>query len=417
MKQRIAMISYHTCPLASEEGKESGGMNVYTLELGRALVGLGYTVDIFTRSQGADNEAIVNVSPSLRVIHLVAGGEKPISKKELAPYIPDFVNAFIDFCSKEHVTYDALDAHYYLSGLIAVQIQSRLKPKIPIIMSFHTLALMKNLVARNDAEKEDPKRIEAEKLLITQVDRIVAPSESEKSYLEFFYGAKKEKIAVIPPGVDMNLFRPIDMNTAKDYIHVSHEQKLILFAGRIEPLKGIDLLLYALKIVTQRNPNIPVYLCIVGGDISQVPEAWSETLKSLNTIRTLLHLTANVNFVGQQPQHTLPYYYNAANVVVMPSHYESFGMAALEAMACGTPVITTNATGVSSLIDEKHGSLITSVNNPLLLASQIEYLLLDPKNREEIGKSIRLRIKDLTWASTAKQISSLYTILMKEENI
>ena len=134
---------------------------------------------------------------------------------------------------------------------------------------------------------------------------------------------------------------------------------MILFVGRIEPLKGIDMLLYSIKIVKKRNPDVPVTLCIAGGDISQPLPSWSKTLQSLNSIRDVLHLQATVSFVGKKTQEELLYYYNAAEMVVMPSHYESFGMAALEAMSCGVPVITTNAAGISGMIDDTHGKLIT----------------------------------------------------------
>lgn len=183
--------------------------------------------------------------------------------------------------------------------------------------------------------------------------------------------------------------------------------------GRIEPLKGIDVLMYAVKIVTHRNPDIPLQLCIVGGDVSKHPTTWSKTLKSLENVRQTLRLAASVTFVGQQSQDVLPYYYNAAEMVVMPSHYESFGMAALEAMSCGVPVITTNVAGISSLIDQKHESLVTTVNNPLLLACQIEELLKDPKKREEIGISVRTQVADLSWGIIAGRIIEVYTACMK----
>jgi len=404
--KHIAMISYHTCPLASEEGKETGGMNVYVLELSRQLARLGNHVDIFTRSVDPNNTYIVNVEQGLRVIHLVAGPQMMVSKKELFPFIPAFIKSYQKFRQKEQIIYDILHCHYYLSGLIGNEIG-------PYIMSFHTLALMKNLVARSEEEKEDVHRIEVERFLITKATKIIAASENEGKYLEYLYDTPKEKIVVIPPGVDTELFRPMDSAVAKEHIHVPLTQKLILFAGRIEPLKGIDVLLYAMKIVLAKNPSYPVCLCIVGGDISQPSSAWSQTHRALDDLRKLLGLTASVTFVGQKPQHELPYYYNAADMVVMPSHYESFGMAALEAMACGVPVITTNVTGISSLIDEKHASLITTVNNPLLLASQIEYFLHQPHKRAEIGASLRKNVMDLSWSHIANKMDSVYDLSNK----
>jgi D-inositol-3-phosphate glycosyltransferase len=409
MKKRIAMISYHTCPLASEEGKESGGMNVYVLELGKELVKLGHIVDVFTRSQDSNNFPKVEVVPGFRVFHLNAGPQKPIYKKELMPFFDQFVDSYFKVCQINNMSHDIIHAHYYLSGLIGQKIQQKLsRVATPMIQSFHTLALMKNLVARDESEKEDSVRIAAEFSLCANSSRIIATSESDRGYLEYLYDTKADHISVIPPGVNTSLFKPMDMDIAKKHIQITANHKLILFVGRIEPLKGIDMLMYAMKIVTKRNPDIPVCLCIVGGDISQPQESWSKTLQALNGIRHTLNLATTVTFVGQKTQEELLYYYNAAEMVVMPSHYESFGMAALEAMSCGVPVITTNAAGISSLIDEKHASLVTSVNNPLLLANQIEYLLKTPEKRVAMSEDIRSNVSDLSWKTAAQKVSALY---------
>ncbi len=400
--KRIGILSFHTCPLASEEGKETGGMNVYILELGRELAGLGHQVDVFTRSQAPDNKPVIEVAPGFRVIHLKAGPQEPVHKKLLIPYIDEFVHAFHEFQTSQVRPYDVIHAHYYLSGLIAMKIG------LPFIMSFHTLALMKNLVARDETEKEDEIRIDAEMLLGENAKKVVANSESDVRYLQYLYGIPEDRLTVIPPGVNTALFRPIPMAQAREKLAVGADDKLIVFVGRIEPLKGIDMLLYATKIVATRNPTLKLCVCIVGGDISQPQISWSKTLQSLNTIRHTLHLSASVTFVGQQSQEVLPYYYNSADIVVMPSHYESFGMAALEAMSCGVPVMTTNAAGISSFIDEKHSALITSVNNPLLLANQIEYLLKTPEKRDQLGRDVRENVMDLTWNRVAKTMSKLY---------
>jgi D-inositol-3-phosphate glycosyltransferase len=195
---------------------------------------------------------------------------------------------------------------------------------------------------------------------------------------------------------------------AKARLGIPPDEQIILFCGRIEPLKGIDMLLYAMKILVEKNPRLKVCLWIIGGDVSQKPEQWSQELQKLEELRNILGLRTVVNFAGQQPQEVLPDYYNAADVVVMPSHYESFGMVAAEAMACGTPVITTNVAGISSLIDEKHELLLTSVNNPLLLASQMELLLTDEAKRKQISQEVYHKVQDLNWPSITTKIIQLY---------
>jgi len=409
MKQkRILAISYHTCPLASEEGKETGGMNVYVLELSKELARLGHHVDVFTRCQGKNNKTTVAVTPGFRVIHLVAGPCKTINKKILPIYIPEFVESALRFIEKEHLSYDILHAHYYQSGIIGMDINKKLPSPLPFVMSFHTLALMKNLVARSTSEQENRTRIDAEYRLTRKADAIITSSFSDKQYIKYLYNGTDKNIFEVPPGVNLNLFKSLDKSRAKKHIGIPEKTKLIIFVGRIEPLKGIDMLLYALKILIRENPLVPIKLVIVGGDISQHVKKWSSPLKQLEQLRRTLGLSDYVQFVGQKPQYELPYYYNASELVVMPSHYESFGLSAAEAMACGIPVITTNVAGISDLIDEKRAALITTVNNPLLLASQIKKLLTNKDLYHEVKKSISQNTQDLNWNTVAKQIDKVY---------
>mgnify|MGYP005841579295 CR=1 FL=1 len=408
--RRIALLSYHTCPLASEEGKETGGMNVYVLELGKRLAARGLIVDAFTRSQDPTNQKIVPVVPGFRVVHLPAGPEATLPKKELYRYIPEFIDNFLSFALENDAHYEVLDCHYYLSGLIGLEIQKRQHQ--PLIMTFHTLALMKNLVARDDLERDSRERIDAELRLVRQADVIAAPSNNDREYLEYLYEADTSKIRIIHPGVDLSLFRPLPQLEAKAKVGAEDDARILLFVGRIEPLKGIDGLLYAMKILTSRNPDLDVCLWIVGGDVSQPVNQWSKELQKLEQLRQVLNLHSMVKFVGQRPQHELPYYYNAAEMVVMPSHYESFSMTAAEAMACGVPVITTNVAGVSMLMDDQREALITSANNPLLLADKIEQLLFQPEMRQALRGELRENVENLTWETTADAIIDIYNHLI-----
>ncbi|MEO8392264.1 MAG: glycosyltransferase [Chloroflexota bacterium] len=381
-------------------------MNVYVLELGKRLAARGLLVDAFTRSQDATVRKVVPVVPGFRVIHLPAGPETTIPKKELYQFIPEFVDNFLSFARESDIHYEILDCHYYLSGLIGLEIQKQQKQ--PLIMTFHTLALMKNLVARDELEKESRERIEAELMLVQQAQAIVAPSRNEQQYLEYLYEADLAKIHIIHPGVDLSLFKPIPQAEAKTFVQADPDEPIILFVGRIEPLKGIDSLLYAMKILTAKNPGLKVCLWIVGGDVSQPVNQWSRELQKLEQLRRVLKIHPLVRFVGQRPQHELPYYYNAAELVVMPSHYESFSMTAAEAMACGIPVITTNVAGVSALMDDQREALITSVNNPLLLAQKIEQLLFQPEVRQELRSALRENVENLTWDTTADALIEIY---------
>lgn len=408
---RIAMISMHTCPLASEEGKETGGMNVYVLKLSEELAKKGIAVDIFTRSQDTKQPYIVNVLPLLRVIHLKAGPHSPVAKNELLSYLPEFIDNFFQFQKDDMVTYDLIHCHYYLSGMAGLKIKQQGNLLIPVFYTFHTLGLMKNLVAREQTEKEETERISAEFSILRSVDGVIATSSSEKEYLQYLYGGDVKKIFVVFPGVDTKHFKPMDKTEAKEKIHAPKEHKMILFVGRIEPLKGIDSLLYALKILVTKRPHLKTCLWIVGGDISQKTISWSRELQKLEHVRHMLTLTTSVKFVGQRHQQDLPFYYNAAEIVVMPSHYESFGMAALEAMACGVPVITSNVSGIADIFDQKMEQFLTSVNNPLLLSAQMEQLLLDESIHQKASREVYQTVQHFTWEHVASEIVNIYTLL------
>ena len=403
--KRIAVISYHTCPLSDVEEREVGGMNVYVLELCRQLASKGYVIDIYTRSVDKKRQKIVNVCENLRVIHIVGGKEKNIEKEKLANLIPGFLKNLYRFIDESKIAYDLIYSHYYLSGIIGLQMKERYG--LPLFVTFHTLAIMKNLVARDELEREDMKRIESELLLTRKADKIIATSESDAGYLFTLYNCPKAKIAVIMPGVDLRVFRPKDKKKSKEIIGTDKNFKLILFVGRIEPLKGIDVLLYAVKVLIENNPQLKLCLWILGGDISGKSQKWSKELRRLEDLRKLLNISAAVTFVGRKNRRELPDYYNASEIIILPSHYESFGIVALEAMACGVPVITTDTTGIAGFFNSKYPSLITSSNNPLLLSEKIKHLLI---NESEYGKLRHDVLRDaasLTWEKIANKFVNL----------
>lgn len=407
-KNRIAIISYHTCPLSGREGKETGGMNIYVLNLALELSKKGFFVDVFTRSQDKTRTKIVQVNDNFRVIHLIAGPEEDVHKKDTYQYIPTFANAVIDFIATEKVSYDVFDCHYYMSGLVGIKIKEKLRLESPLVMTFHTLALMKNLVAKTEQEIESQERVDAEKLLIEKANVIISPSETDKEYLTYLYSAHAEKIYVISPGVDTKIFIPQNQQHAKKSVGAERDKPLLLFVGRIEPLKGIDALMYAVKILLAKGTVPDVALWIIGGDISQKKQLWSKELRKLEALREELGIRSKVRFVGKKSPDELSLYYNAADIVVAPSQYESFGLTALEAMACGTPIITTNSTGVSSILDEKHQALITSSNNPLLLAKHIEFLLTNKTAYKKLSYEVFKKVQDLSWAELATKVIAIY---------
>lgn len=403
--KRLAVISYHTCPLSDEADAEIGGLNVYVLSLSKALAKKGYVIDIYTRSQDATSPYVVEVAQNLRVIHLPAGPEKPLNKKEIEGYIPEFLENFYTFVAEEKLSYQTVSCHYFLSGIIGVAIKKQLG--IPLMMTFHTLGLMKNLVARSDEERESIERIKTELMLAQVADQIISTGETDAQYVKSLYNAADEKVSILTPGVDLNMFQPGDKTVARAEIGAPTDQKMILFVGRVEPLKGIDVLLYSLKILLDKHPGLKVCVWIVGGDISRPIDQWPKELKKLSELRDVLGIATSVKFVGRKEQEALPSYYQAADLLVMPSHYESFGITAVEAMACNVPVITTDVTGVSNLMDEKHSILITSANNPIRLAQRIAKLLCDEEAYQKVSSTLREHVSDLSWDHAADQFATL----------
>jgi D-inositol-3-phosphate glycosyltransferase len=403
--KRIAVISYHTCPLSDIEKDEIGGMNVYVIELCKSLAKKGYKIDIYTRSQNKDTQKIVNVSDNLRVIHLVAGKEENIKKHELIKYIPEFIKNLLQFINSNKLTYDLIYSHYYLSGIIGLKVKE--KYKLPLFVTFHTLALMKNLVARSELERENNQRIKSELLLVKKANKIIATSVADSQYLMTLYSCPKSKIAIVTPGVDLKIFNKKDKNINKEAIGIDKNQKLILFVGRIEPLKGIDVLLYATKILFKNNPKINLRLLILGGDSSSSTKNWSKELRRLNRLTNLLNISSLVLFVGRKNRNELSKYYSASDIVILPSQYESFGIVALEAMASGIPVIATDTTGVTGILDKKHSSLVTSANNPLLLADKMNNLLTNEKEYSKLSNEVLSKVADLSWDNIAEKFINL----------
>ncbi|MFN8387033.1 MAG: glycosyltransferase [Anaerolineales bacterium] len=410
---RIAMLSYHTCPLATLGGKDTGGMNVYVRELTRQLGKMGVHVDVFTRSQ---DDHVPHVLHELgygnRVVHIPAGPEHPMPKQELANYIPEFVDGIKAFACDKKIKYDVIHSHYWMSGIAAASLSDGWAGS-PIVHMFHTLGEMKNRIARADDEREGAYRIEGEKQVLRRADRIVVATLAELTQLRFLYKADASKMVVIPPGVNVSRFYPIPSDVAKMYIGLKPEDRMILFVGRIEPLKGVDTLLEAMSCL-QMKESRPVHLAIIGGDPSASPEMMNVEMARLKNLCEVLGLDQSVVFLGVRDQDKLSYYYSAADVVVMPSHYESFGMVALEAMACGTPVIASEVGGLAYLVRDGETGFTIPAEEPETLCEKLSWLLNDRELHDSMSKRAVEYAQDYAWEKIAKQIVDVYEGLMKE---
>jgi D-inositol-3-phosphate glycosyltransferase len=407
---RIAMLSYHTCPLAILGGKDTGGMNVYVRELTRQLGRMGIHVDVFTRSQ---DEHVPHVIHELgygnRVVHVPAGPEIPVSKREMAGYIPEFAEGIKQFAAEKDIQYDLIHSHYWMSGLAAEDLSDAWD--VPIVHMFHTLGEMKNRIARSEDEREGAYRIDGEKRVIARADRIIAATLAEQTQLQYLYKANRRKITIIPPGVDTGHFYPIPMDEARQYVGADMHKKLVLFVGRIEPLKGLETLIRA--IACHRTASLgQVTLAVIGGDPDVSPQKMTAEMARIQQLCDDLCMGRMVVFLGKRAQDTLPYYYSAADVLVMPSHYESFGMVALEAMACGTPVIASQVGGLAYLIKDGETGFHVPDQDHEALCEKLLIILKDPHQRERMGLRAAEYAKDYAWVNIATQMMDVYKSLV-----
>lgn len=410
---RIAVLSYHTCPLATLGGKDAGGMNVYVRDLALYLGRKGIQLDVFTRSQ---DEHVPHVLHDLgygnRVAHIPAGPEYPLPKKQLAEYIPEFADRILEFSNAKNLKYDLIHSHYWMSGLAAERLSSHWH--VPVIQMFHTLGKLKQAVAQSPEEAEGEYRIEGESRVIKNSDMIVASTSTEKEQLETLYRASADKIQIIPPGVDLSHFYPIPPDEAKEFVGVPLEKRMLLFVGRIEPLKGIKTLLRAIGIL-RKNGQMEEDLClaVIGGELADESGQETEEAKNLMKLRDDFGLQDMVTFLGKRSQDSLPYYYSAAEMVIMPSHYESFGMVALESMACGTPVIASHVGGLIHLVEDGVTGYHVPVEDPQALALRIASLLRDKALRYRMGHDAFAFAKKYDWENISSRVVALYSELLE----
>ena len=400
---RVAMLSVHTCPLAALGGKETGGMNVYVRELSRELGRMGVEVDVFTRSQNASIPRVVPLGERARVVHLAAGPQAPMPRAAIHAYLDEFVDGVDSWRLTQGADYDLIHAHYWLSGVAALALRERWS--VPVLQMFHTLGRLKNRAARSVTELEPALRLREETRIVGASDRIVAANVVERAELLRDYAAHAPRIATIPCGVDTALFAPGDPTAARVALALQ-PHPVLLWVGRIAPIKGLDTLLDA--IARLRAAGTALSLLIVGGEADE-PRNGHEV--ALRERLERLGLGTAVRFVGPLPQDVLPTYYVAADVTVLPSYYESFGMVALEAMACGSPVIASRVGGLVTTVRDGVTGFLVPESDVAALAERIGGLIADPDLRWHIGREGVRWARAHRWPCVAEAICREYASL------
>jgi len=403
LPRRVAMLSLHTSPLAPLGGRETGGMNVYVHEVAARLAALGVAVDVFTRRASASEPAVTEFAHTgarARLIAITAGPKSRIEKEEMFDLTSTFADGVDAFRAREDIAYDVIYSHYWLSVEAGALLARRWD--VPHAAMFHTLAEVK-LRARA-SESEPRERIGAERRLVHGLDRIVAATEHERRLLVQIYRVPAERIAVIPLGVDLEQFTPGDRAAARARLDlgqwgIAEDERLLLAVGRIEPLKGLDILIRALAQLNERQPAV---LAIIGGD-----DRAEADIAKLRALAEDLGVGDAVHFLGPRPHEALPDFYRAADVVVVPSFYESFGLVAVEAMASGVPVVASRVGGLASTVADGRTGYLIAWRCPEPFAEKIEVLLRNEQLRAALGAGAAERMRTYSWDAVAEAVGGL----------
>jgi D-inositol-3-phosphate glycosyltransferase len=389
----------HTSPTASLGQNGNGGLNVYVREVANAFSDRGIATDIFTRRQSPDDPAIESLAPLSRVIYLPAG--RSLDKYSLYEEVPAFAAGIRAFAEREHLTYDMLYSHYWLSGEVACLLRADMG--IAWAHTAHTLGLVKNRTLASGAKPEPALRIQVEGEIARQADLLIGSTPDEADDLIRLYGADPDRVHVVAPGIDLVTFQPFDRAEARRKIGYG-PGRLLLFVGRLERLKGVDVAIRALALLRDRD-HADLRLIVLGEDVRDGDESEKERLKA---VASASGVRDRVDFLGTVAHHELPYFYAAADVCVMPSYSESFGLVALEAQACGRPVVASGVSGLRSVVrDEVSGYLIAD-HDPAIYAERIGRLLSDPELAQQMGKRGRLLAQRFSWTRTADRLGNLF---------
>ncbi len=391
-KLKIAMLSAHSCPVGNPGAKDTGGMSVYIRELAGELDKQGHLVDVYTRVHDPRDPQIISLGQQARLIHLKAGEDETIHKLAVYSYLPDFACNMESFRKQAGLRYDLVFSHYWLSGWVGEYLQRWWH--VPHITMFHTVGAVKNTFGIGEEAPE--LRLETERDLAQNCRHIIASTEKEKSDLVWHYGAPPERIGVVPCGVNLELFQPQDREANKKQLGLT-DDKVILYAGRIEPLKGIDQLL---KAVPYLQNGGSLRLIIIGGDSHSQQE-----MTRLRKLSRKLHIEDSVTFLGLVKYEQMPLFYSAADVCVMPSYYESFGLVALESLACGTPVVATDVGDMKSIIRQGETGYVVAENSPRQLANSIARFLARPHPDIETITANRASVSRFSWSNIAEMIA------------
>ncbi|HUP72845.1 MAG TPA: glycosyltransferase [Acidimicrobiales bacterium] len=394
--RRLAVLSLHSSPLLQPGSGDAGGMNVYVRELVASLAQAGVQSTVYVRRWRDDLPPVVTVEPGFRVVHIPAGPAS-LAKEQLLSTVDEFTDFVIDDLRVEGDV-DALHANYWLSGIAAHRIKHTLD--LPLVSVFHTLARVK----ADTGDAEPQRRVDAESEVIRCSDVIIANSRAEADQLEHYYHADPSRVEVVPPGVDHAFFSPGNKQGARKALGLGAEP-VLLFVGRIQPLKGAAVAIEALARSRHRDAKL-----LIVGAASGIEG--NDEVRRVHALVDALRLRDRVVFVPPQPHHVLSTYYRAADVVLVPSRSESFGLVALEAAACGTPVVAAAVGGLLTLVDDGRTGYLIDSREPQHYTTAIDRILGDESLRQALSAGAIRSAANYTWATTAARLRRIYADLV-----
>jgi D-inositol-3-phosphate glycosyltransferase len=402
---RIAMLSVHTSPLEQPGTGDAGGMNVYVVELARRLAAMGTKVEIFTRATSRTQPSVTEMAPGILVRHVIAGPFEGLTKGDLPGQLCTFAREVLRTeAAYEPGYYDVIHSHYWLSGQVGALARDRWG--VPLVHSMHTMAKVKNALLATGDEAEPPARVIGEQQVVDAADMMVANTAAEGQQLLDLYGAQPDRVRVINPGVDLDVFNPGDRTAARTRLGVEPDALLLMFAGRLQPLKAPDVLVRAVALILARRPGLRSRLVvpIIGGPSG----TGLDTPRDLRALASRLGVDDVIRFVPPIGQAALVDFYRAASLVCVPSYNESFGLVALEAQACGTPVVASNVGGLVTAVRDGVTGILVDGHDPVDYATVVEHLVDDPRLLESFGEAAARHATSFGWAGTAQRMLEAY---------
>jgi glycosyltransferase involved in cell wall biosynthesis len=407
-QKRIALISVHGDPAIEIGKEEAGGQNVYVRHVGEALAELGWQVDMFTRKASAEQANIVEHSQNCRTIRLTAGPEEFVPRDNIFEYASDFVKEFLKFQQQSSVHYSLVHTNYWISSWVGMELKKI--QNVKQVHTYHSLGAVK-YTSVTTIPLIASTRLNVEKTVLETAERIVATSPQEKEHMRSLVSTKGN-IDIIPCGTDIHRFGAIEQQTARQQLGIATESKVVFYVGRFDQRKGIETLVRAVG-QSQLRDQADLKLIIGGG--SRPGQSDGIERDRIESIVAQLGMSDFTVFPGRLDDEILPVYYTAADVCVVPSHYEPFGLVAIEAMACGTPVVASDVGGLQYTVVPEETGLLAPPQDEVAFAAAIDRILSDPDYRNKLGQAARKRVETkFSWAGVAQQLSDLYTKLIEE---